>query len=157
MACARHFTTSTSTFTSSADFLWFEDASNGSADVASGWQVRRLAETDPMTRLRRLMAKQQFAEGRGSFAEKFLLDATALYNTPTRLCIMWLSCVDIERGRQCLGSICRVPTQGNHIIHMLRSIHVVKSCSRDHVILVITSSRLANGTHFNADRQFRQT
>ena len=31
---------------------------------------------------------------------------------------------------------------------MLRSIHVVKSCSRDHVILVITSSRLANGTHF---------
>ena len=40
---------------------------------------------------------------------------------------------------------------------MLRSIQVVKSCSRDHVILVITSSRLANGTHFNADRQFRQT
>jgi len=27
---------------------------------------------------------------------------------------------------------------------MLRSIQVVKSCSRDHVILVITSSRLAN-------------
>ena len=40
---------------------------------------------------------------------------------------------------------------------MLRSIQVVNSCSRDHVILVITSSRLANGTHFNADRQFRQT
>jgi len=40
---------------------------------------------------------------------------------------------------------------------MLRSIHVVISYSRDHVILVITSSRLANGTHFNADRQFRQT
>jgi len=39
---------------------------------------------------------------------------------------------------------------------MLRSIQVVNSCSRDHVILVITSSRLANGTHFNADRQFRQ-
>jgi len=32
--------------------------------------------------------------------------------------------------------------------HMLRSIQVVKSCSRDHVILVITSSRLANETHF---------
>jgi len=32
--------------------------------------------------------------------------------------------------------------------YMLRSIHVVISCSRDHVILVITSSRLANGTHF---------
>jgi len=31
---------------------------------------------------------------------------------------------------------------------MLRSIQVVNSCSRDHVILVITSSRLANGTHF---------
>ena len=42
-------------------------------------------------------------------------------------------------------------------VPMLRSIQVVKSCSRDHVILVITSSRLANGTHFNADRQFRQT
>ena len=40
---------------------------------------------------------------------------------------------------------------------MLRSIQVANSCSRDHVILVITSSRLANGTHFNADRQFRQT
>jgi len=40
---------------------------------------------------------------------------------------------------------------------MLRSIQVMNSCSRDHVILVITSSRLANGTHFNADRQFRQT
>ena len=40
---------------------------------------------------------------------------------------------------------------------MLRSIQVVISCSRDHVILVITSSRPANGTHFNADRQFRQT
>jgi len=40
---------------------------------------------------------------------------------------------------------------------MLRSIEVVKSCSRDHVILVITSSRLADRTHFNADRQFRQT
>ena len=40
---------------------------------------------------------------------------------------------------------------------MLRSIRVVKSCSRDHVTPVITSSRLANGTHFNADRQFRQT
>ena len=40
---------------------------------------------------------------------------------------------------------------------MLRSIHVVKSWTRDHVTPVITSSRLANGTHFNADRQFRQT
>ena len=40
---------------------------------------------------------------------------------------------------------------------MLRSIELANSWSRDHVILVITSSRLANGTHFNADRQFRQT
>jgi len=40
---------------------------------------------------------------------------------------------------------------------MLRSIQVVNLCSRDHGILVITSSRLANGMHFNADRQFRQT
>jgi len=37
---------------------------------------------------------------------------------------------------------------GVHGAIMLRSIHVVISCSRDHVILVITSSRLANGTHF---------
>ena len=39
-----------------------------------------------------------------------------------------------------VGFVARAP--------MLRSIHVVISCSRDHVILVITSSRLAKGTHF---------
>ena len=53
---------------------------------------------------------------------------------------------------QCVGN-----TYPARVILMLRSIQVVNSCSRDHVILVITSSRLANGTHFNADRQFRQT
>jgi len=36
----------------------------------------------------------------------------------------------------------------NRVALLLRSIQVVNSCSRDHVILVITSSRLANGTHF---------
>jgi len=45
---------------------------------AVGWQVRRLAETDPQTQLRRLLARQQFGEAE-SFAEKFDLDVQFVY------------------------------------------------------------------------------
>jgi len=51
--------------------VWTERAS-------SGWQVRRLAETDPETRLRRLLAKQRFLDAE-SFAREFDLDVQVVY------------------------------------------------------------------------------
>jgi len=57
---------------------WCDSVSGRPADAASGWQVRRLAETDPQTQLRRLLAKQRFTEAE-SFAEKFGLDVQFVY------------------------------------------------------------------------------
>ena len=65
--------------------------------------------------------------------------------------------LNIERNIEMTETVILTNMFTKPCLIMLRSIHVVISCSRDHVILVITSSRLANGTHFNADRQFRQT
>jgi len=49
-----------------------------SSNSASGWQIRCLAETDPHTRLRRLLVKHLFSEAE-SFAEKFKLDVEFVY------------------------------------------------------------------------------
>jgi len=57
-----------------------EKVSSQPTDAASGGlQVRRLAETDPQTRLRRLLAKERFSEAE-SFAEKFDLDIQCVYH-----------------------------------------------------------------------------
>lgn len=53
---------------------WTENAPK----QASGWQLCCLAEADPETRLRRLLAKQRFSEAM-SFAEKFYLDMQLVY------------------------------------------------------------------------------
>ena len=53
---------------------------------SSSWQVRRLSETNPQTRLRRLLAKQRFSEAE-SFAEKFDLDMQFVY----RECVLYLT------------------------------------------------------------------
>ena len=70
-----------------------------------------------------------------------------LLQTPVKSKIMvYLSGTGLPRLSTCPGK--RPLNECSVVVVMLRSIHVVKSCSRDHVILVITSSRLANGTHF---------
>lgn len=65
--------------------MWTENASSNPANVTSSWQIRRLAETDPQTRLRRLLAKQCFSEAE-SFAKKFDLDVQFVY----RECVLHL-------------------------------------------------------------------
>jgi len=87
--------------------VWAERAS-------SGWQVRRLAETDPETRLRRLLAKQRFSDAE-SFACEFDLDVEVVY----RECVLHLvrklsSSVDdagdelIAELVKCLSQLCDV-------------------------------------------------
>ena len=56
-----------------------KDSSLKLTDADSCWQVRHLAETNPQSRLRRLLAKQRFSEAE-SFAEKFDLDVQLVYH-----------------------------------------------------------------------------
>ena len=56
-----------------------ENAPSKLTDVTSSWQVRRLAEADPQTHLRRLLVKQRFSEAE-TFAEKFDLDVQLVYH-----------------------------------------------------------------------------
>jgi len=100
---------------------------------------RRRWETTTMTSSRPQPTNTQSNELRiGSCGHIFF---SARYLFPSR--------VSPRRRRICLrGRIARRLQELGGLIVMLRSIQVVNSCSRDHVILVITSSRLANGTHF---------
>ena len=95
--------------------MWSENVSDRPTDAASGLQVRRLAETDPQTRLRRLLAKQRFSEAE-SFAEKFRLDAQCVYREYVSHLVTTLSVpVDdnlsglISELVRCLGRLDDVP------------------------------------------------
>jgi len=56
-----------------------EKAAGEPTDAVTGFvEVRRVAETDPRTRLRRLLAKRRFSEAE-SFAKKFNLDVQSVY------------------------------------------------------------------------------
>ena len=92
-----------------------ENTSGRPMDTTSGFQVRRLAETDPQTRLRRLLAKQRFSEAE-NFAEKFSLDIQYVYREYVSHLVTTLSVpVDdnlselISELVRCLGRLDDIP------------------------------------------------
>jgi len=97
--------------------MWSANAANRLTDTVSGLQVRRLAETDPQTRVRRLLAKQHFLEAE-SFAEKFSLDVQCVFHEYLSYLVTKLSApvdnddnVDdlISELMRCLGKLNDVP------------------------------------------------
>jgi len=73
-------------------------------DAAFGLQVRRLAETDPQTRLRRLLAKQRFSEAE-SFVEKFGLDVQCVYRDYASHLVTKLSATSADGGEVNVGEL----------------------------------------------------
>jgi len=100
---------------------WSENTSSRLYDNTSGWQIRRLAETDPQTRLRCLLAKQRFSEAE-SFAEKFDLDVQFVY----RECISHLmvklsaSADDADNAGELISQLMKCLSRLNDIPYVVK-------------------------------------